>query len=61
MTRTSYPTDLTDKQWSLIEPMIPPDLTGADGGRPREVNMREVLNGILYLSRTGCAWRLLPH
>ena len=60
MTRTSYPTDLTDKQWSLIESMIPPDATGADGGRPREVDMRKVINGILYLNRTGCAWRLLP-
>lgn len=60
MTRTSYPTDLTDKQWSLIEPMIPPDETGADGGRPRETDMRSVINGILYLNRTGCAWRLLP-
>lgn len=61
MTRTSYPTDLTDKQWSLIEPMVPLDLTGPAGGRPREVDMRSVFNGILYLNRTGCAWRLLPH
>jgi putative transposase len=60
MTRTSYPTDLTDPQWSLIEPMIPLDFTGAGGGRPREVDMRAVFNGILYINRTGCAWRLLP-
>jgi len=57
MTRTSYLTDLTDKQWSLIEPMIPPDEIGFDGGRPREADMRAVINGILYLNRAGCAWR----
>ena len=58
MERTPYPSDLTDEQWKLIEPMIPP---AKSGGRHREVNMREVINGILYLNRTGCAWRMLPH
>ena len=58
MSRRRYPSDLTDAQWALIEPMIPPPL---EGGRPRTVDMREVINGILYLNRTGCAWRLLPH
>ena len=58
MGRTPYPSDLTDEQWKLIEPMIPP---AQPGGRHREVNMREVINGILYLNRTGCAWRMLPH
>jgi putative transposase len=57
MTRTSYPTDLTDEQWKIIEPMIP---KAATGGRPRTVEMREIVNAILYLNRTGCAWRLLP-
>ena len=58
MARKPYPTDLTDAQWSLIAPLIP----AADpGGRPRTVEMREVINGILYLVRTGCAWRHLPH
>ena len=58
MARTPYPSDLTDAQWSLIEPLIP----GAEpGGRRRSVNMREVINDILYLSRTGCSWRMLPH
>lgn len=42
----------------MIEPMIPP---AEPGGRDREVDMREVFNGILYLSRTGCSWRQLPH
>jgi len=58
MERTPYPTDLTDGQWRLIEPLIPP---AEPGGRRRSVNMREVINGILYLNRTGCSWRLLPH
>ena len=58
MARTPYPTDLTDAQWKRIEPLIP---DAKPGGRPREVNMREVINGILYINRGGCAWRLLPH
>ena len=58
MTRTSYPSDLTDEQWPLIQPLIPPALPG---GRFRTVDMREVFNGILYLNRSGCSWRALPH
>jgi putative transposase len=58
MERTPYPSDLTDEQWTLIEPMIPP---AEPGGRHRSVNMRELINGILYLNRTGCSWRQLPH
>ena len=58
MARKSYPSDLTDAQWRLIEDLIPPAKLG---GRPREVSMREVLNAIMYLLRSGCAWRLLPH
>ena len=58
MTRKSYPSDLTDRQWSIIEPLIPP---AEPGGRHREVNMREVLNAILYLNRASCSWRMLPH
>jgi transposase len=58
MERNPYPSDLTDDQWLLIEPHIPPE---KPGGRHRSVDMREVFNGILYLNRTGCAWRLLPH
>ena len=58
MERSLYPTDVTDEQWRLIEPSIPPP---KPGGRPREVNLREVINGILYVNRTGCAWRHLPH
>ena len=58
MARKPYPSDLTDRQWALIEDLIPP---AKPGGRPREVRMREVVNAIMYLLRTGCAWRLLPH
>ena len=58
MTRTSYPSDLTDAQWSIIAPLIPP---AWPGGRRRSVVMREVINGILYLNRSGCSWRMLPN
>ena len=58
MGRTAYPSDLSDAQWKLLQPWIPP---AKPGGRPRSADMREVLNGILYVLRTGCAWRLLPH
>ena len=52
-----YPSDLTDVEWALIEPLIPP---AKRGGRRREVDVREVLNGILYVLATGCQWRALP-
>jgi putative transposase len=52
-----YPTDLTDEQWQAISRLIPP---AKPGGRPREVNLRQVLNALFYLARTGCAWRMLP-
>jgi putative transposase len=58
MARIAYPSDLVDAQWKLIEKRIPP---AKPGGRDRSVNMREVVNGILYLARTGCSWRQLPH
>ena len=52
-----YPSDLSDEQWPAISRLIPP---AKPGGRPRTVNMREVLNALCYLARTGCAWRMLP-
>ena len=58
MERNSYPTDLTDEQWEILQPLIPPE---KPGGRPRKTNIREVINAIFYLLRSGCAWRLLPH
>jgi len=57
--RKAYPSDLTDEQWSLLEPLLPPDVEGL--GRPREVDFREVINAILYLNRSGCQWDMLPH
>jgi putative transposase len=56
--RRLYDTDLTDAQWAILAPLLPPP-TGA--GRPRKTDFREVLNAILYVLRTGCAWDLLPH
>jgi putative transposase len=56
--RTLYETDLTDAQWELIRSLLPPP---PGGGRPRKTDMREVVNAILYVLRTGCAWDLLPH
>jgi putative transposase len=60
ITRKSYPTDLTDDQWAILEPLIPAART-QHGGRPREISMREVVNTILYLNRAGCQWDMLPH
>jgi len=56
--RKTYPSDLTDAQWAILEPLVPPS---KHGGRPRTVNVREVINTILYLNRTGCQWDMLPH
>ena len=56
--RKPYKTDLTDAQWKIVKPLIPP---AKSGGRPREVDMRETLNTLLYQARTGCQWELLPH
>ena len=56
--RQSYATDLTDAQWQVIQAVLP---TRRGPGRPRRVDLRAVLNGLLYLTRTGCQWRLLPH
>jgi putative transposase len=58
MNRKRYPSDLTDAQWALLEPGIPPP---RPGGRPRKTNMREVVNALFYLIREGCSWRALPH
>jgi transposase len=52
-----YPSDVTDDEWAHLEPLIPP---AKPGGRPRQANMREALNAIFYLLRTGCPWRYLP-
>lgn len=57
----AYPSDLTDEQWNVIGPLIPRPKSGKAGGRPRTTDVREVVNGILYLNRSGCSWRMLPH
>src|SRR5215813_4201627 len=59
--RKKYPSDLTDQQWAMLKPMIPPAKQNRQGGRPRKVDMREVLNTIFYLNRSGCQWDMLPH
>ena len=56
MRTPTYPSDVTDEQWALIEPRLPV----RPGGRPREVDLRAVLDAILYVLRTGCQWRYLP-
>ena len=61
LSRKIYPSDLTDEQWAIVEPMIPPAQQSPRGGRPRKVDMREVLNTIFYLNRSGCQWDMLPH
>jgi putative transposase len=55
--RKPYPSDLTDEQWAIIEPLIPVHKVG----RPRTNDIREVLNAILYVNRSGCQWDMLPH
>ena len=52
----NYPSDLTDEQWALLEPLIPPSW----GGRPRTIDLRPILNGIFYRNKSGCQWRMLP-
>jgi putative transposase len=56
--RQVYSTDLNDTEWHLIEQLLPPS---SPQGRPREHPYREILNAIFYITRSGCAWRLLPH
>ena len=52
-----YPSDVTDEEWSLVSALIPP---AKRGGRRREVDVREILNGIMYVLSTGCQWRYVP-
>ena len=58
LARKPYPSDLTDAQWTNLEPLIP---AAKHGGRPREVDMREIVNAMLYINRSGCQWDMLPH
>ena len=56
--RKSYRSDLTEQQWALIRDLLPP---AKPGGRPRQVDLREVVNTLMYQARTGCQWDYLPH
>lgn len=56
--RSAYPTDLTDQQWQWIASCLPPQ---KEGGRDRQVDLREIINAINYRTRSGCAWEMLPH
>ena len=58
MSRPRYPSDLTDRQWRRLAPLVPP---AKPGGRPRSADVREVVNAILYVLRNGVVWRALPH
>jgi len=55
--RLRYPSDLTDEEWALVEPLIPP---AKRGGRRRSVDMRKVVDGLMYVLSTGCQWRYVP-
>ena len=58
MSRKGYPSDLSEIEWLLLLPLIP---AAKPGGRPRSVEIREILNAMFYILRSGCAWRMLPH
>ena len=58
MERKPYPTDLTDAQWRRLDPLVPKP---KPGGRPRKADMREVVNAVLYITRSGNSWRMMPH
>src|SRR3954470_19494295 len=58
MRSKTYPSDLTDRQWALVEPLVPPPLPG---GRPRKTDMRELVNALMYITKEGCTWRALAH
>ena len=62
MNRRVYDSDVSDTQWNLIKNLVPPIQSNTiTGGRPAKYDRREILNAIIYVARTGCQWRLLPH
>ena len=58
MTRKAYPSDVTNAEWEIIEQLLP---LAQVTGRPRQVDLREIINGIFYVLREGCSWRAMPH
>ena len=59
--RQAYPSDLKEQEWKWLEPILPNPSTKGSRGRPQEWPLREIINGILYVLRTGCQWRMMPH
>ena len=59
--RRPYPSDLTDAQWALVEPLVVRPRRADGRGRPPDVDLREVVNAVLYVLHEGCRWRALPH
>jgi putative transposase len=59
--RKSYTSDVTDEQWTAVASLFPAAKSSPRGGRPRQVDLREVLNTLRYLHRRGCQWDMLPH
>jgi transposase len=58
MTRKGYPSDVNNAEWQIIEPLLP---VAQASGRPREVDLPEIINGIFYVLREGCSWQAMPH
>src|SRR5712691_8334079 len=58
ISREPYPSDVTDAQWAILEPLVPKASTE---GRPAEIERREIINGIFYILRSGEPWRMMPH
>ena len=56
--RRAYPSDLTDEQWQILRPLLAAEV---GPGRPAEVDLREIINALLYIKQTGCPWRYIPH
>lgn len=61
MSRRAYPSDVTDEQWLILKPLLLSILTKSKRGRKRQVELREIVNAIFYVLRSGCSWRMLPH
>lgn len=61
MSRKPYPSDVTDEEWALLEPLLPAPRAPGQRGRPTRYARREIINGIVYVLRSGCSWRMLPH
>lgn len=61
MRRKSYPSDINDEQWQLVAPLLPAAKSVNETGRKRSIDLREIVNAIFHLNRSGCAWEMLPH